>query len=225
MSCRRVSAVPRWSDPDHERLDAAAVETVRGEWLDGLLEGDDQVRQRCVGQRELLVPAGFGPTGVYIEAAGDGEPSDAPGAGGVQRVEQAGRVRAEVADRVLVGDGTGEVDDVADVVATGEGEEGVPVGYVEGLHGDPAGGTTGLPRCAATTTSALNSLTCSWSWSPGVTSDCRKARPTRPLPPPRVRGDRQRRAALHPLWRADARRRRRATSRPRRRGVTQAQSG
>jgi hypothetical protein len=139
MSCRRVSAVPRWSDPDHERLDAAAVETVRGEWLDGLLEGDDQVRQRCVGQRELLVPAGLGPTGVYIEAAGDGEPSDAPGAGGVQRVEQAGRVRAEVVDRVLVGDGTGEVDDVADVVAIGDGEEGVPVGDVEELHGDPAG--------------------------------------------------------------------------------------
>jgi hypothetical protein len=33
----------------------------------------------------------------------------------------------------------GEVDDVADVVATGEGEEGVPVGDVEGFHGDPAG--------------------------------------------------------------------------------------
>jgi len=31
------------------------------------------------------------------------------------------------------------MDDVADVVATGEGEEGVPVGDVEGLHGDPAG--------------------------------------------------------------------------------------
>jgi DNA-binding HxlR family transcriptional regulator len=33
----------------------------------------------------------------------------------------------------------------------------------------------------------------------------RKARTTRPLPPPRVREDRQRRAALRPLRRADAR--------------------
>jgi hypothetical protein len=31
------------------------------------------------------------------------------------------------------------VDDVADVVAPAEGQEGVPVGDVEGLHGDPAG--------------------------------------------------------------------------------------
>jgi hypothetical protein len=31
------------------------------------------------------------------------------------------------------------VDDIADVVATGEGEEGIPVGDVEGFHGHPAG--------------------------------------------------------------------------------------
>jgi hypothetical protein len=31
------------------------------------------------------------------------------------------------------------VHDVADVVAAGEGEESVPVGDVEGFHGDPAG--------------------------------------------------------------------------------------
>jgi hypothetical protein len=31
------------------------------------------------------------------------------------------------------------VDDVADLVAAGQGEEGVPVGDVEGLHGNPAG--------------------------------------------------------------------------------------
>jgi hypothetical protein len=31
------------------------------------------------------------------------------------------------------------VDDVADVVAIVEGEEGVPVGDVEEFHGDPAG--------------------------------------------------------------------------------------
>src|SRR5581483_2472426 len=68
-----------------------------------------------------------------------GEPAHAPGAGGVQRVEQAAHIRAEEADRVLAGDAAGEVDDVADVVATGEGEEGVPVGDVEGFNGDPAG--------------------------------------------------------------------------------------
>ena len=45
----------------------------------------------------------------------------------------------EEADRVVVGDGAGEVDDVADVVATAEGVEGVPVGGVERFHGDPAG--------------------------------------------------------------------------------------
>jgi len=112
---------------------------VRGEWLDGLLEGDDQVRQLRSGQRELLVPGGLGPTDVHAEAAGDGEPADAPGAGGVQRVEQAGRVRAEVVDRVLVGNGPGEVDDVADLVTIAEGEEGVSVGDVERFHGDPAG--------------------------------------------------------------------------------------
>ena len=89
----------------------------------GLLEGDDQVRQRRGGQREFLVPAGLGPTGVHADAAGDGEPADAPGAGGVQLAPQAGRLRAEEADRVLVGEAAGEVDDVADVVATGEGEE------------------------------------------------------------------------------------------------------
>ena len=114
-------------------------EAVRGERLDGLLERDDQVRQLRGRQRELLVPGDLGPADVHAEAAGDGEPAHAPGAGGVQRVEQAGRVRAEEADRVLAGDGAGEVDDVADVVAVGEGEEGVPVGDVEGFHGDPAG--------------------------------------------------------------------------------------
>jgi hypothetical protein len=31
------------------------------------------------------------------------------------------------------------MDDVADVVTTREAEEGVPVGDVEGFHGDPAG--------------------------------------------------------------------------------------
>ena len=41
-------------------------------------------------------------------------------------------------DRVLVGDGAREVDDVADVVAAREAEEGVPVGDLEGFHGDPA---------------------------------------------------------------------------------------
>jgi hypothetical protein len=112
---------------------------VRGEWLDGLLEGDDQVRQRCGGQRELLVPGDLGPADVHAEATGDGEPADAPGAGGVQRVEQTDRVRAEVADRILVGDAAGEVDDVTDVVAIAEGEEGVPVGDIEGFDGDPAG--------------------------------------------------------------------------------------
>ncbi len=111
---------------------------MRGEWLDGLLVGDDQVRQLRGGQRELLLPVGLGPTGVHADAAGDGEPADAPGAGGVQRVEQAGRLRAEEADRVLAGQAAGEVDDVADVVATGKGEESVPVGDVEGFHGDPA---------------------------------------------------------------------------------------
>jgi hypothetical protein len=59
--------------------------------------------------------------------------------GRVQCVEQAGRVRTEVADRVLTGEAAGEVDDVADVVTIGEGEEGVAVGDVEGFHGDPAG--------------------------------------------------------------------------------------
>ena len=31
------------------------------------------------------------------------------------------------------------MNDVPDVLATGKGEEGVPVGDVEGFHGDPAG--------------------------------------------------------------------------------------
>jgi hypothetical protein len=112
---------------------------VRGERLDGLLEGDDQVRQLRGGQRELLVPGGLGPADVDAEAAGDGEPADAPGTGRVQRVEQAGRVRTEEVDRVLAGDAAGEVDDVADVVTIAEGEEGVPVGDVEAFDGDPAG--------------------------------------------------------------------------------------
>ena len=130
---------PDGPDPEHDRLDAAALEAVRGEWLDGLLEGDDHVRQVRGGQREILVPGDLGPADVRAEAAGDGEPADAPGAGGVQRVEQAGRVRAEVADRVPAGDAASKVDDVADVVATTKGEEGVPVGDVEGFHGDLAG--------------------------------------------------------------------------------------
>src|SRR4051812_14674143 len=37
-------------------LDTAALEAVRGEGLDRLLEGHDQVRQLRGGQRELLVP-------------------------------------------------------------------------------------------------------------------------------------------------------------------------
>ncbi len=112
---------------------------VRGEWLDGLLEGDDRVRNLHSGQRKLLVPAGLGPADVHAEAASDGEPTDAPGVGGVQRVEQAGRIRAEGGDRVLAGDAAGQVDDVADVVPAGEGEECVPVGDVERLYGDQAG--------------------------------------------------------------------------------------
>jgi hypothetical protein len=36
---------PDHPDPQDDRLDAAAPEAVRGEWLDGLLEGDDHVRQ------------------------------------------------------------------------------------------------------------------------------------------------------------------------------------
>ena len=130
---------PDRPDPEHDRLDAAALEAVRGERLDGLLEGDDQVRQRRRGQREFLVPAALGPADVDADAAGDREPADAPAAGGVQRVQQAGRVGAEVADRVLVGDGAGEVDDVADVVAIAESEKRVPVGDVEGFDGDPTG--------------------------------------------------------------------------------------
>jgi hypothetical protein len=112
---------------------------VWGEWLDGLLEGDDQVRQLRSGQRELLMPGDLGPTDVYPEAAGDGEPADAPGARGVQYVEETDRVRAEVADRILVGDAAGEVDDVTDVMAIAEGEEGVPIGDIEGFDGDSPG--------------------------------------------------------------------------------------
>jgi hypothetical protein len=80
------------------------------------------VRHLRGGQREFLVPAGLGPADVDAEAAGDGEPADAPGAGGVQRVKQAGRVRAEEADRVLMGNAAREVDDVGDVVSAGEGQ-------------------------------------------------------------------------------------------------------
>jgi hypothetical protein len=115
------------------------VEAVRGERLDGLLEGDDQVRQVCGGEREGLVPGDLGVAEVDAEAAGDGEPADVPGAGGVQRVEQAGQVGAEEGDRIGAGDAAGEVHDLADVVAGAEGEEGVPVGDVEVLDGDPAG--------------------------------------------------------------------------------------
>jgi hypothetical protein len=85
------------------------------------------------------VPRDLVPADVHAEAAGHGEPAHAPGAGGVQRVEQAGHVRTEEADRVLAGDAAGEVDDVADGMAVAEGEERVPVGDVEGFHGDPAG--------------------------------------------------------------------------------------
>ena len=42
-------------------------------------------------------------------------------------------------NRVLSGDAASEMDDVTDVVTIAEGEECVPVGDVEGLHGDPAG--------------------------------------------------------------------------------------
>jgi hypothetical protein len=47
---------PDRPDPKHDRLDAAALKTVRGDRVDGLLERDDQVRQRLGGQRELLAP-------------------------------------------------------------------------------------------------------------------------------------------------------------------------
>ena len=97
------------------------------------------MRQHCGRQRELLLPGDLGPAGVHAETAGKGEPADAPRAGGVQRVEQTHRVRAEVVDRILAGDAPGEVDDVTDVVAIAEGEERVPVGDVERLDGDSAG--------------------------------------------------------------------------------------
>lgn len=127
------------------RLAAGDVVGVVSQGLRGHQKGDRAARVRSttgwtpLPWRLCVVPAGLGPTGIDAEAAGDGEPADAPGAGGVQRVEEAGRLGAEEADLVLVGDAPGEVDDVADVVAVGEGEEGVAVGDVEGLHGDPAG--------------------------------------------------------------------------------------
>ena len=80
-----------------------------------------------VGSARLLVPGDLRPADVHAEAARDGEPADLPRPGGVERVEQTGRVRAEVADRVASGDAAGEVDDVADVVAIAQGEERVPV--------------------------------------------------------------------------------------------------
>jgi hypothetical protein len=52
------------------------------------------------------MPGDLGAADVHAEAAGDGEPADTPGAGGVQRVEQAGQVRAEEGDGVL-GDAAG----------------------------------------------------------------------------------------------------------------------
>src|SRR5215218_1081345 len=60
------------------------------------------------------------------------------------------------------------MDDVADVVATGEGEEGVPVGYVEGFHGDPAGEEDGtsVRWCAVTTTSRPRSTSARAVWAP-----------------------------------------------------------
>jgi hypothetical protein len=93
----------------------------------------------AVGSASPSCPGDLGPADVHAKAAGDGEPTGAPGGGGVQRVEQTDRVRPEVADRILVRDAAGEVDDVADVVAIAEGEEGVPVGDIEGFDGHPAG--------------------------------------------------------------------------------------
>ena len=45
-----------------------------------------------------------------------------------------GKIRPEVADRILVGDAAGEVHDVTDVVAIAEREEPVPVGDVVGIR-------------------------------------------------------------------------------------------
>ena len=124
----------------HHRLDPAALQAVRGDrLLDRLLERDDQVRQRHGRQVEPFVPRDLGPTQVDGETAGDGEPADAPGAGRVQRVEQPGQIGPEERDRVVAGDAAGEVDDVGDPVPLAQGEEGLAVGGVEGLHRDLAG--------------------------------------------------------------------------------------
>lgn len=123
----------------------AALEAVRGEWLHGLLEGDDQVRQRRGGQRELLVPAAFGPADVHAEAAGDGKLRTPH-----VRAAFSALSRPVVSVRKKwTGSSSGMVparwDDIADVVATAEGQKGVPVGDVEGFHADRRG-TTGR-RC------------------------------------------------------------------------------
>ncbi len=79
----RGVGIEQWSpdapDPQHHRLDAAALQGVRGECFDGLLEREDQVRQLRCGQRKLLAPGGLGPADVHPEAAGDGEAADTPG--------------------------------------------------------------------------------------------------------------------------------------------------
>ena len=49
------------------------------------------------------MPGDLRPADVHAEAARDGEPVDLPRPGGVERVEQTDRVRAEVADRIRPG--------------------------------------------------------------------------------------------------------------------------
>ena len=60
------------------------------------------------------MPRDLGPADVDAEAAGNGEPPDTPSPSGVQGVQQAGQVGAEEVDRVLTGDGAGQMDDVGD---------------------------------------------------------------------------------------------------------------
>jgi len=69
------------------------------------------------------------------DAAGDGEPADSPGAGSVQRVEQAGHVPSKEAHRLLVGTASGKVHDVLDGVTTAERQKCAPIRDVEGLDG------------------------------------------------------------------------------------------
>ena len=92
----------------------------------------------AVGSASSSRQAGLGATGVHAEAAGDGEPAHAPGAGGVQRVEQAGRVRAEEATGSSPGMEPARWTMSLISWRSAEGEEGVPVGDVERFHGDPA---------------------------------------------------------------------------------------